>query len=87
MSVVGLLVIKPMSQMGPKPENLNASICFPLCSWERTLRNEVGMSVLCQQETHAPQQTASLFNHLVGLYENARGNCETEGYSRLLVDD
>jgi hypothetical protein len=31
------------------------------------------MSVSCQQETYAPQQTASLFNHFVGAAEQRRG--------------
>jgi hypothetical protein len=33
------------------------------------LRNTVGKSVSCQQETHAPQQTAELFDDLVGAAE------------------
>ncbi len=41
------------------------------------------MSVSCQQETHAPQQTAILFNHLVGVV-NLRGGCCDGGHFVLL---
>jgi hypothetical protein len=39
------------SEMGSKPEKLDASKCFPLCPRERTSRNAVGMSVSCQHQT------------------------------------
>src|ERR1700692_911139 len=41
---------------GSKGEILAASRCFPLCSRERTCSGGGGISVLCQQRTHAPQQ-------------------------------
>src|SRR5258707_14636483 len=51
---------------GSKPEKLNASICFLLFTQQRTSPRYFGMSVWCQQRTHAPQQIPSLFTHLVG---------------------
>jgi hypothetical protein len=47
------------TQAGSKGEMLAASRCFPLFPQQRTSLNRVGMSVRCQQETHAPQQKAS----------------------------
>ncbi|SRR5258706_9579020 len=41
-----------------KPEKLNESKCFPLFTQQRTSPRYFGMSVSCQQETRAPQQTA-----------------------------
>ena len=43
-----------------------ASLCFPLFPHKQTFGGRAGMSVQCQEETHAPQQTAQLSDHLVG---------------------
>ena len=37
-------------------------------------------------EAHAPQQTASLFNYLVGAREHGRRHGEAEGLSGLEID-
>ena len=42
-----------MSAVGSKPEILTASRCFPLCPSKRTSGGRAGMSVQCQQRTHA----------------------------------
>jgi hypothetical protein len=57
---------------GSKSEELTMSTSFPLCPRIQTLPDAVGTSHLCQQQTHAPQQTASLFDHLVGPREQYR---------------
>src|SRR6478736_6442758 len=51
---------------GSKAEILARSRCFPLYPRKRTSGIRAGMSELCHNRTHAPQQTASLFDHLVG---------------------
>jgi hypothetical protein len=41
------------------------------------------MSVRCQQETYAPQQTASLFNHFVGAAEQRRRDIDASALAVL----
>ena len=43
-----------------------ASELGPFTPQQRTCGDYIGMSVLCQQQTHALQQSNSLFDHLVG---------------------
>jgi hypothetical protein len=52
--------------VGSKAEKLNGSICFPLCPQQRTCSDCVGMSVSCQEETHALQHLAFLFDRIIG---------------------
>src|ERR1017187_2583548 len=54
----------------PKPEKLNASICFPLCPRKRTQVGHCGMSKTCQSRHFAPQQNRPLLDHLVGAGEH-----------------
>jgi len=44
----------------------------PLLPNNRTFSGSLGMSQKCQHETHALQQMATLFDHLVGAGEGCR---------------
>jgi hypothetical protein len=41
----------------------------------------------CQEATYAPQQTNSLFDHLISASEQCRGQFQTDCFRRDQVDD
>src|ERR1700730_3418167 len=45
-----------------------------------------GMSVWCHEETHAPQQITTSFDHFVGAGQQCRRNCEPEQLGGLKID-
>jgi hypothetical protein len=65
---------------------LTARRSLPVYPYQQTFIGCVGMSQTCQQETHAPQQTLSLFDHLVGLNKERRRYRHAEGFRRLQID-
>ena len=73
---------------GPANQAVKPSICRADSlpdSDQNPLRSE--MTRCAKKETHAPQQTASLFNHLIGAGEQHWRHSEAEGLGRLEVDD
>jgi hypothetical protein len=58
---------------------LNADPSLLVFPDKQTSSGTVGMSQTCQQETHAPQQTASLFDHFVGKSNQLIRHGKSEG--------
>src|SRR5439155_24233292 len=59
---------------------------LPVFPDKQTFSKSVGMSQRCHQETHAPQQPASLFDHLVGASRQRRRQFEPKSFGGLEID-
>src|SRR5882724_144904 len=79
-------LLRPQFPAGVNRAGLTFGQPLPVYPGQRTLSDRLGRSVSCQQETHAPQQTASLFDHHVGTSEQRRRNSEAHRLRSLEVD-
>ena len=60
---------------------------FPVFPHNRKSRARSSISQLCQNRTHAPQQTETLFDHLVGRDLQGQRDLDAERLGGLKVDN
>ena len=75
--------LQSMSAVGHSEELSSSSL--PVYLGKRTLLDEVGMSQTCHNRTHALQQKASLFDHLIGAGEQGRWDLKADRVCNLMT--
>jgi hypothetical protein len=77
--------IRSMSDLGQSAV-LTVRRPLPAFPHKQTFSGSVGMSQWCQIRTHAPQQTTTLFDHLVGAGEQCRWHNDAKRLCGLQID-
>jgi hypothetical protein len=80
------MLLRMNGRFAPKAALRRLEIQLPLKRRKRTHLGNRGMSEKCHKQTHAVQQYALLFDHLVGVGRLVIVDCQVERHRSLMIE-